>query len=220
MLTGSAMELQFARDNCAAVLQTWYPGAYGGIAIANLLFGKVSPSGKLPITFYESSEELPSFTDYAMKGRTYRFMTKEALYPFGYGLTYGRVAAKSVKVNGVDDTAVKMSAGAELTLDAVFANTGKMATDEVAQVYIKSLDVDGAVCNYSLCGFKRFHVAEGGEETVSFSIPWEHFLTVDVHGDKVLFGKKYELYVGVSQPDEVSARLTGAKPITVSVEIA
>ena len=219
MVTGSAMELQYAGDNCSAVLQTWYPGAYGGTAIANLLFGKVSPSGKLPITFYESSEELPEFTDYAMKGRTYRFMIQPALYPFGYGLTYGNVQAKEVKVNGVEGNKTSMNVDSELNLEAVFCNQGKVATEEVAQVYIKSLDVEGAVLNYSLCGFKRFFIEADGEETVTFSIPWEHFLTVDDNGDKVLYGKRYELYVGISQPDEVSVKLTGTKPITVSVDL-
>lgn len=219
MLTGSAMELQYAKENCSAILQTWYPGAYGGIAVANLLFGKVSPSGKLPITFYESSDELPDFTDYAMKGRTYRFMTKPALYPFGYGLTYGKVIVTQVKANGSVDNKVSLRVGEELSLKAEFYNEGKMATDEIAQVYIKSLDVKGAVCNYSLCGFERFHITEGGKETVALTIPWEHFLTVDDFGDKVLYGKKYELYIGISQPDEVSTSLTGTKPVTVSIEL-
>ena len=219
MLTGSAMELQYAKENCSAILQTWYPGAYGGIAVANLLFGKVSPSGKLPITFYESSDELPDFTDYAMKGRTYRFMTKPALYPFGYGLTYGKVIVTQVKTNGSVDNKVSIRAGEELSLKAEFYNEGKMATDEIAQVYIKSLDVKGAVCNYSLCGFERFHITEGGKETVALTIPWEHFLTVDDFGDKVLYGKQYELYIGISQPDDVSTSLTGTKPVTVSVEL-
>ncbi len=222
VVTGSAMELQYARDNCAAVLQTWYPGAYGGKAIANLLFGKVSPSGKLPITFYESSEELPDFCDYAMKGRTYRFMTKPALYPFGYGLTYGKVEAKAVTVGGkaiTETEKVSMKAGEDLSLEAVFANVKDVATDEVAQVYIKSLDVEGAVLNYSLCAFKRFHIGGNGEETVTVNIPWKHFLTVDENGDKVLYGKKYELYIGISQPDEVSVKLTNTKPITVHVEL-
>lgn len=223
MMTGSAMELQYARDNCGAILQTWYPGAYGGIAVANLLFGKVSPSGKLPITFYESSEELPEFTDYAMKGRTYRFMTKPALYPFGYGLTYGKVSVKEVKANGVvcDNTENKvlMKAGEELAIEAVLTNSGMMATDEVAQVYIKSLDVKEAVCNYSLCGFKRTHVGKDGEEVVKIQIPWEYFLTVDENGDKVLYGQEYEVYVGISQPDAISTKLTGTKPVTVSIKL-
>ena len=219
MLTGSAMEIQYAKDHCSAVLQAWYPGAYGGTAIANLLFGKVSPSGKLPITFYESSEELPEFTDYAMKGRTYRYMTKPALYPFGYGLTYGKVYAKQVSSCGVETGEICMKAKTDLTMEVLFANIGKMATDEVAQVYIKSLDVEGAVCNHSLCGFKRFHIPEGGEETVTFNISWEHFLTVNELGEKILYGQRYELYVGISQPDEVSVQLTDTKPIKVLIKI-
>ena len=84
------MDLSFAEEHAAAVLQAWYPGARGGKAIADLLFGNCSPSGKLPVTFYKDTDHMPEFTDYSMKGRTYRYMEDEALYPFGYGLTYGK----------------------------------------------------------------------------------------------------------------------------------
>ena len=89
LMAGSAIDMNYADENCNGILLAWYPGARGGKAVADLLFGKVSPSGKLPITFYKDLEGMPEFTDYSMKNRTYRYMEKEALYPFGYGLTYG-----------------------------------------------------------------------------------------------------------------------------------
>ena len=99
-MTGSAMDLKYAHEHCAAVLQAWYPGARGGRVIADILFGGISPSGKLPVTFYRDTEELPDFEDYSMKGRTYRYFTGTPLYPFGYGLTYGDVVLEGVECCG------------------------------------------------------------------------------------------------------------------------
>ena len=99
-MTGSAMDLRYAQEHADAVLQVWYPGARGGVAVAKALFGEVSPSGKLPVTFYNSAEELPAFEDYSMKGRTYRYFQGKPLYPFGYGLTYGDVKAESAACGG------------------------------------------------------------------------------------------------------------------------
>ena len=98
LTTGSAVNLDFADKNCRAVVQAWYPGARGGQAVAECLFGEFSPSGKLPVTFYSGSYELPEFTDYSMKNRTYRYIETEPLYPFGFGLTYSRVALRNLKV--------------------------------------------------------------------------------------------------------------------------
>ena len=105
-MAGSAIDLNYAQDNCNGILLAWYPGARGGRAIADLLFGKESPSGKLPITFYKDLEGMPEFTDYSMKNRTYRYMEKEALYPFGYGLTYSDVCVTGAVVVGEVSAAV------------------------------------------------------------------------------------------------------------------
>ena len=98
LMAGSAIDLNYAQEHCNGILLAWYPGARGGKAVADLLFGKVSPSGKLPVTFYKDLEGMPEFTDYSMKNRTYRYMEGEALYPFGYGLTYGKVQVKEARV--------------------------------------------------------------------------------------------------------------------------
>ncbi|MCM1302514.1 MAG: glycoside hydrolase family 3 C-terminal domain-containing protein [Lachnospiraceae bacterium] len=118
-MTGSAMDLRYAHEHCAAVLQAWYPGARGGRVIADILFGEISPSGKLPVTFYRDVEDLPAFTDYSMKGRTYRYLTGTPLYPFGYGLTYGDVALEHVDCCGATvDGQIKGWGAEERTTDA------------------------------------------------------------------------------------------------------
>ncbi|MCD8008776.1 MAG: glycoside hydrolase family 3 C-terminal domain-containing protein, partial [Clostridiales bacterium] len=104
LLSGSALAINYAAEHVPAILQGWYPGAQGGAAIARILFGEVSPEGKLPITFYHSAEELPSFTDYSMQGRTYRYMAQEALYHFGYGLSFTRFRLRHALTRGIKVT--------------------------------------------------------------------------------------------------------------------
>lgn len=113
-MTGSAMALEWEDAHCKAILQAWYPGAAGGKAVAEAIFGECSPEGKLPVTFYRTSEELPEFTDYAMKGRTYRYMEKEALYPFGFGLSYtsfeqGKTSADRMEIEAGGQLRIKTS---------------------------------------------------------------------------------------------------------------
>ena len=128
--TGSAVDLRMAQDKAAAVVQAWYPGALGGLAIMDVLTGRVSPSGKLPVTFYNDAADLPDFTDYSMAGRTYRYFTGDVLYPFGYGLTYGSCRAVGpLELDFADD-------GAYVRL--YVENTGSVDTREVVQIYVKS----------------------------------------------------------------------------------
>lgn len=231
-MTGSAMDLSYARDdkNIGAILQTWYPGAQGGKAIADMLFGKVSPSGKLPVTFYESLEELPDFKDYSMKGRTYRYMENKAQYPFGYGLTYSKTEMVSAKL--ADETALvetlrnaKNSISDSGVLDAWYdvevalKNTGAMDTDEVVQVYVKDQKSDLAVRNHSLCGIARVSCKKGETVTCKVRIPAKAFLVYDEDGNRKMDSDKFTLFVGVSQPDEVSVALGGVKPIEIEINL-
>ena len=130
LLSGSALAVNWAQEHVPAILQGWYPGAEGGRAIAEILFGARCPEGKLPVTFYHSSEELPDFADYSMKGRTYRYMEQEALYPFGYGLSY----TDFTYANVCSDSAVLSKEG--ITLRAMVENTGKAAGGETVQAYV------------------------------------------------------------------------------------
>jgi len=221
MMTGSAMNLSFAKEYANAILQVWYPGAEGGIAVADILFGKTSPSGKLPITFYESLEALPAFEDYAMKGRTYRYLEGKAQYPFGYGLTYSEITLKNAEVTVPEDLKLDKADCARrfyvnVTVD--ICNTGDYATDEVIQIYIRNNKSEYAVKNYSLCGFKRVSLTRGETKSVEVKVSEKAFLAIDAGGNSIFDSNDFTLYVGVSQPDEVSVELCGVRPIEVAVK--
>lgn len=213
VLTGSAVDLSFADEHVNAILQVWYPGARGGKAAADLLFGNASPSGKLPVTFYRDMEGIPEFTDYSMKGRTYRYLEKAPLYPFGYGLTYGDVAVKEASLIG------KVAAGEDFTVKAVLENRGACATGEVLQAYIRPEDSAHAVPNTSLCAFARVELGAGEEKEVELKIPAAALTIVDEEGKRYVDGTHFTLYVGCSQPDARSVELTGKKPVVVKIEL-
>lgn len=213
MMTGSAMDMQFADAHVDSILQTWYPGARGGKAIAEILFGKVSPSGKLPITLYKDLEKLPSFEDYSMNGRTYRFIEEAPLYPFGYGLTYGRVVVKAAEIVG------DIVANQDINIKAEIENIGHYDTDEVIQVYIKDLESPHAIKNGSLCAFKRIHVEQGQIVEVVFNVPYQSLFVVNDEGERILDSKAFLLSVGVSQPDERSVALIGERPLELKIEL-
>ncbi len=208
-MTGSAMDLRFADAHCSAVLQAWYPGSEGGKAIAELLFGAFSPSGKLPVTFYRSADDLPAFTDYSMENRTYRNFTGDVLYPFGFGLTYG-----DVRVTG----AAFEKDGDAYAVTAHVENLGR-ATDDVVQIYIRILDSKYAVKNYSLCGFRHISLGEGEKDSVSIRIPKTAFEIVDETGARRVDSSRFVLYVGTSQPDRKSVRLTGKSPVELPITL-
>lgn len=214
LMAGSAIDLNYAEENCNGILQAWYPGARGGKAIAEILFGKVSPSGKLPVTFYKNTEDLPEFTDYSMKGRTYRYLEKEPLYPFGYGLSYGDIGITHARVtNPVTKTS-------DIELEIEVENKGKIAADEVVQVYIKDLDSPLAVRNHSLCGFTRVSLAPGEKKIVGMNVANSAMSVVDEQGARHIDGRHFTLYVGTCQPDARSTALTGKRPIELELTIA
>ncbi len=185
-------------DKADAILHAWYPGQMGGKALANILFGDVSPSGKLPVTFYEDVELLPDFEDYSMTNRTYRYAENNVLYPFGYGLTYS-------KVNISDLSYDPHTSIASLSIE----NLGDYETDEVIQLYMKDLESIEAVRNYNLCGFKRVHLKRNEIVKMELLVPRSAFEVVDQKGDRAVQSNKFRLFAGVSQPDELSQRLSG-----------
>lgn len=213
LMAGSAMDLNFAQEHANAVLLPWYPGARGGKAVADILFGKCSPSGKLPITFYKDLEGMPEFTDYTMKGRTYRFMEGEALYPFGYGLSYADIAVKSAEFVSAP------KADEDITIKAVVANTSDISSEEVVQVYVKDLESANAVKNTSLCCFKRIALQPKEEKEITLTVSAKALEAVDEKGDKYRDSSRFTLYVGCSQPDGRSVALTGKKPAELQVEL-
>ncbi|MGB8453631.1 MAG: glycoside hydrolase family 3 C-terminal domain-containing protein [Anaerocolumna sp.] len=212
--TGSAMAINYAEEHCAAILQVWYPGQMGGKAAANLLFGDSSPSGRLPVTFYRTTEELPEFTDYSMKNRTYRYMEQEALYPFGYGLSYGDFAYRNLTV----EQSVPGVQG-YIRISVTVQNLSEVECQEVTQVYIKRTDSLLAVPNFSLADFKCIYLKSGESKLVEFSLPTTTFMVVNEEGERILDGEKAVIYVGGSQPDKRSVRLTGKTPLSFEVEL-
>ena len=213
LMAGSAIDLAYAQEHCNGILMAWYPGARGGRAVADILFGNVSPSGKLPITFYKDLEGLPEFTDYSMKNRTYRYMEQEPLYPFGYGLSYGDVRVVGANRSG------QVTKESDIRIQVSLRNQGEVDTDEVVQVYIKDLDSKLAVPNYSLCGFRRVFLRAGEEKSFELVIPNRAMSVVDEEGERHIDSKKFKLFVGTSQPDERSRRLTGREPVEVLVTL-
>ena len=203
LMAGSAIDLGDAAERANAVLLTWYPGARGGKSVADILLGKISPSGKLPVTFYKNEQlkELPAFTDYGMTNRTYRYFEKEPLYPFGYGLTYGNCS-------------VKHAARHLDRMEAVVENDGVMDTDEVIQVYVQNEGSCHAPRNARLCAFQRVHIPAGKKVKVELVIPQDQLKVVDEQGKFIEEGTAV-FYVGLGQPDTKTAALTGHESIRV-----
>ena len=206
LLAGSAIDLSEAQEKADAILLGWYPGAVGGRAVAELLFGEVSPSGKLPVTFYrnEALSDMPAFTDYAMSGRTYRYYRGEPLYPFGYGLSYGDcevIALSADRTNAV----VSM------------VNRGPRDTEEVIQLYLRDEDSPFAPPNPILCGFKRIFLAAGAQKTLSVPLDEKAFTVVTDAGDRISGSGRWTLYAGFGGPDKRTEALTGRKARAVPI---
>ena len=192
-------------DSADALIQAWYPGELGGTALANILFGKVSPSGKLPVTFYETVEKIPAFDDYSMKDRTYRYTRDNILYPFGYGLTYSNVTVSDLILN--ED---------KKTVTVTVKNEGDMDTEDVVQIYIQSKSEE-ATPFPKLCGFKRVALASGAEEKIDIVLGDSAFTVVNDEGEVLSGGSEYTIYAGTSQPDPLSEKLTGNACIAAAI---
>lgn len=194
LMSGSALAVNDADQNATAILQAWYPGGQGGEAIASLLAGDFSPAGRLPVTFYQSVEQLPPFNDYSMAHRTYKYFDQEVLYPFGYGLTYTTFAYSDIKVSPArwrqSDT-VKVS--------VVVSNTGEREADEVVQLYVTHDDVKNSPLR-SLTGFQRIHLSPGEKRKVTFTLNDRDLSVVDADGKRHVAPGTATFWVGGGQP--------------------
>ena len=201
--TGSAMKLSLADEKAAAVIQAWYPGAQGGAALAKILFGEVSPSGKLPVTFYQSLDTLPAFEDYSMRGRTYRYLEEKPLYPFGYGLTYGE--ARVIKTEFVKQP----KRTEDLIIQVMVENVSARTIRDVVQVYIQNNDSSFAPPNPVLCGFAKSDFVARKKTEVTITIPKAAFQVVNQQGEKIWDSSSSTLFIGMGGVDERSQELTG-----------
>lgn len=201
---GSAMDISWAEENVDAIIDTWYPGARGGKAIAEVLFGEYSPAGKLPITFYQGTENLPDFCDYSMAERTYRYNNENVLYPFGYGLSYSEIEYTNIKVDKKTaqvDEDIKVSVEVE--------NKGKYAVKEIVQAYIRHNGASDIEPGYQLKGIKVVELQPGEKKTAEIELTVRDFGIITEEGKCVVRPGEYSISVGGQQPDARSAQLTG-----------
>ncbi len=202
ILCGSAVDLgEKVNSKAKAILHAWYPGAQGGLAIANILSGKASPSGRLPVTVFKNEHEIPAFEDYSMKGRTYRFIEGEPLYPFGFGLSYTTFSYSNMKVTENSGEALKV------TVDV--KNTGNTKAEERAQLYASFTDSRTVTPHFQLCGISAFALDAGEEKTVEFTVDRYWLSAVLEDGSRTAPDGKITLYAGGHQPDRRSNELAG-----------
>ncbi len=213
VMTGSAMDLTPFSEEASAILQAWYPGARGGLSIGDIVFGKVNPSGKLPVTLSRSVDDLPDFEDYSMKNRTYKYTEHEPLYPFGFGLTYGKVTIANAAVS--DTSANARENGFDVTVSV--KNEGSVKTGEVVQIYAKALEDKNEVRNYKLIGFKRITLDAGESADVTISITADALKVVTDDGERVTPTGKIAIYAGFGQPDKRTAELYGADAFEMTI---
>jgi len=214
LLAGSALSVTWADQNIPAIIQGWYPGASGGRAIASLIFGDYSPSGRLPVTFYKTTEELPDFRNYSMENRTYRYMKQEALYPFGYGLSYTRFEYSDLKLSSA-----KINRNSNINASVSVKNAGDIASDEIVQIYLKDVEASCRVPHHHLCGVKRINLSPGEDTVIEFLIPADKMAFINEEGNSVLEPGLFEVYIGGSQPDKRSESLTGTKVAKAVFEV-
>ncbi len=193
-----------------AIIFMWYPGQEGGRAVADALFGDVNPSGRLAITFPKSVDQLPAFDDYSMKGRTYRYMTAEPLYPFGFGLSYTSFQYSNIAIDKA-----KIKKGETVTVTTKVTNTGKSDGEEVVQLYVTDVKASTRVPLYSLDGVKRLKLKSGESQTVSFQVTPRMMELVNDNGDRVLESGDFKVTIAGSSPAPVAQTLGAATPASI-----
>jgi len=195
LMSGSAVAINWENSNLDAVLMAWYPGQEGGNAIASVLFGDYNPGGRLPVTFYASTNQLPPFENYSMKNRTYRYFTGKPLYPFGYGLSYTNFSYSNLKLPSTSDTREKIK------VSVTVLNAGGRAGDEVVQLYVKHPTATTPVPIHALKGFKRVFLKAGDKTTITFELNARDLAILDKKNRWVVKPGDIDIYVGGQQPD-------------------
>jgi beta-glucosidase len=195
LLNGSALAINWEAENVPAIIDAWYGGQAAGTAIADVLFGDYNPAGRLPVTFYKSTADLPDFHDYSMRNRTYRYFNGEPLYPFGYGLSYTTFKYSKIKVPQ------GLTTGESYTVTTQIQNTGNKAGEEIVQLYVKHLDNGIRKPIVALKGFKRIYFKAGEIKTISFNISPESLSLVDKNNKQTERAGISQIFIGGAQPD-------------------
>jgi beta-glucosidase len=214
LFNGSPVDISWAQENVDAILDVWYPGEEAGTAITDVVFGEYSPSGRLPLTFPRSLKQLPPFTEYSMKGRTYRYMTESPLYPFGFGLSYSSFEYLSADVGNQTS-----ACGDVMSVSVRVKNTGEIDADEIVELYLSRPDArhDGPI--RQLVGATRVETGAGETEEVTFDIDPRWIAEVRPDGRHVVYPGSYELSIGGCQPDVRSAELGATKGLQVTFNL-
>ena len=201
LLSGSALAVDWAKSHVPAIVEAWYPGQSGGTALADVLFGDYNPAGRLPVTFYQSADQLPPFTDYSMKNRTYRYFEGQPLYPFGFGLSYTTFAYRNLKLPK------QAAAGNRVPVSVEVENTGNLSGEEVVELYVSGAK-PGPI--HSLEGFERVSLRPKERKTVQFTLDARRLSTVNPEGKRLVEPGTLEISVGGRQPGPgVTDVLTG-----------
>jgi beta-glucosidase len=196
LLNGSAVAINWENENIPAIIEAWYPGQAGGTAIADVIFGDYNPGGRLPLTFYKDINDIPAFSDYNMKGKTYRYFKGDPLYEFGFGLSFTTFNYSNLKVPNSNETNKDLIVSVDVT------NTGTIDGDEVVQLYSTKLIDDGLNPTRSLIGFKRIFLKTGETKTVDFKVSPKQLAIVDENYKHVVNNETLLISAGGAQPNE------------------
>jgi len=213
MMTGSAIAIPWEAENIPAIINGWYGGQAAGTAVADVLFGDYSPSGRLPVTFYKSDSDLPPFEDYSMANRTYRYFKGDALYPFGFGLSYANFKYSDLKIS---KKILKKNESGQV--EAMVTNTGKVKGDEVVQLYLAHQGKTYAPI-YALKGIKRIFLEPGKSAKISFALAPDLLKLIDEKGNSVFTSGTVQIIIGGSSPGKRSEELGSSKPVAGTITL-
>ncbi|WP_346863627.1 glycoside hydrolase family 3 C-terminal domain-containing protein [uncultured Draconibacterium sp.] len=205
LLNGSALAVNWANENLAAIISAGYPGQEGGTAVADVLFGDYNPAGRLPVTYYKSVDQLPAFEDYNMTGRTYKYFTGEPLYPFGYGLSYTSFTYSDLKVNK------KAKVGESIHVSINVTNSGNRDGEEVVQLYLKDEIASTPRPKLQLEGFERIFLKAGESKTLEFELTPRQFSIIGADDKRIIESGSFTVFVGGGQPDTEATKVVSAK---------
>ena len=213
MMTGSALAIPWESENIPAIINDWYGGQSAGTAVADVLFGDYNPSGRLPVTFYKSDDDLPPFENYSMQNRTYRYFKGEALYPFGFGLSYTKFAYSNLKVSQK-----QIGKNEPVNIEVTVTNSGQMSGEEVAQLYLVHQNFVHAPLQ-ALKGFKRIALASGQSRKINFAVMPDQLKMIDENGNPVFVPGSVKIIAGGASPGKRSEELGAAKPISTLITL-